>query len=91
MASALSAMERQVSNLNVGNLTLKELNQKLMQKAIWAPHESTSKKLDRLFTTTPTGVLEIYLTVDQRLVSCFAREVGELCYDRDALTWNWHN
>lgn len=91
MISALGAYQRQVSDLKAENLTVKKLNQKLMQKALLALCKRNDKKLDRLSETIPTDMLGISSKVVPRLAFWLAEDVSELCPDRDTFTRYWHS
>lgn len=90
VVSAISALQRQVSDLSAENLSVRKLNHKLTQNDLSTSHENTAKELDRLSATTPTDTLGVFLKVDQRLASWPLSEVDELCSDRNILTRNSH-
>lgn len=90
MVFAFGAHEKQFSDPKAENLSLKALNQELVQNAWLFSHYNIGKKLYRLFATVLPGTLEIYLRVDESLSSQLARKVNELCYIRGTLTRTWH-
>lgn len=63
MITALAALKRQFADLKAKSMSLKELNQKIIHIAYTGPHKSTSKKLDRLFTTVSISMLGTILEV----------------------------
>lgn len=89
--SAPRSCRRQVLTLKAENMSLKKLDQDIMQKAFLVLQKNTGKMLDRLSATVSNGMLEISLKVDQRLASWLAREVSELCPDNVTFTPSWHN
>lgn len=91
MPFALGALERQVPDLEPGNLFLQELNKELMKKAFSVPHKTIGKKFNRMSATFPTGIIGISLEADQHLAFCLARKVSKLSFDGDILTSSWHN
>lgn len=73
--SALAAVRRQIPDLEeAGNLSLEKLRQELIQKALSFASKSIGKKLDFLSATVPTGMLGIFLKVDQRFASWLGKK-----------------
>lgn len=91
IVSAVGALQMQVSDLKAKTLSLKELNQKLLENAFSVPHISTGKRLDRLSASVLTGLLEISLKMYQPPSSWPARKVSKLSPDRETFTRNEHS
>lgn len=70
---APSGLSRQVLDLKAENLSLKELNQELMQNSLSASGINTGKKFDRLFAAISSDVLKLSLRVDRRFVFWVAK------------------
>lgn len=64
MLSASGAVQSQVSDLRAGNLSVKKLNQELMQENLPASYKNTGKNIDRFFAVVHTGTLKIFLDVE---------------------------
>lgn len=73
--SALYALQWEFPDLEAENLSFKVLNQVLEQTELSGPHKNNGKKLNRLYAITPIGIPEIFLEVDQRLVSWLAKKI----------------
>lgn len=91
VVSALGARQRQIFNFTAETVSLRELIQELMQKALLAPQENPGKKLGGLSPTILIRVPGNSLKVVQCLAFWLARKVHKLFPHYDMLTGDWHN